>query len=106
MTNRHEYHQRTRKDARSRGRFVSLTEYMLASAAWQALDGNSRALYIEVARRYTLVHAEQFLSLDGEGSITAPPAVRDSPHGLLNRRCGQTSTVCSGSKPEILAPSR
>jgi DNA-binding transcriptional MocR family regulator len=27
-------------------------EYMLASAAWQALDGNSRALYVEVARRY------------------------------------------------------
>ncbi len=52
MTNRHDYHQRTRKDARSRGRFVSLTEYMLASAAWQALDGNSRALYVEVARRY------------------------------------------------------
>jgi len=52
MTNRHDYHQRTRKDARSRGRFVSLTEWMLASAAWQALDGNSRALYVEVARRY------------------------------------------------------
>jgi hypothetical protein len=52
MTNRHDYHQRTRKDARSRGRFVSLTEYMLASAAWQALNGNSRALYIELARRY------------------------------------------------------
>src|SRR5258705_6116856 len=52
MTNRHEYHKRTRKDARSRGRFVSLTEYLLASAAWQALDGNSRALYVEVARRY------------------------------------------------------
>jgi hypothetical protein len=52
MTNRHEYHQRTRKDSRSRGRFVSLTEYMLASAAWQALDGNSRALYVELARRY------------------------------------------------------
>src|SRR5215211_4918960 len=52
MTNRHHYHQRTRKDARSRGRFVRLMEYMLASAAWQALDGNSRALYIEVARRY------------------------------------------------------
>jgi len=52
MTNRHDYHQRTRKDARSRGRFVSLTEYMRASAAWQALDGNSRALYVEVARRY------------------------------------------------------
>jgi hypothetical protein len=52
MTNRQNYHKRTRKDARSRGRFVSLTEWMLASAAWQALDGNSRALYIELARRY------------------------------------------------------
>ena len=29
----------------------------------------------------TLVHAEQFLGLNGEGSITAPAAVRDSPHG-------------------------
>jgi hypothetical protein len=52
MTNRRDYHRRTSKDARSRGRFVSLTEWMLASAAWQALDGNSRALYIEIARRY------------------------------------------------------
>jgi DNA-binding transcriptional MocR family regulator len=52
MTNRQDYHQRTRKDARSRGRFVSLTEYMLGSAAWQALDGNGRALYVELARRY------------------------------------------------------
>jgi hypothetical protein len=25
---------------------------MLASAAWQALDGNGRALYVELARRY------------------------------------------------------
>jgi hypothetical protein len=35
----------------------------------------------------TLVHAEQFLGLDGEGSITAPAAVRDSSHGRPNRRC-------------------
>src|ERR1700738_1989762 len=42
----------------------------------------------------TLVHAEQFLGLDGEGSITAPAAVRDSSHGRPNRRCGQTSNVC------------
>ena len=52
MTNRHDYHRRTRKDARARGRFVSLTERMLGSAAWQALDGNCRALYVELARRY------------------------------------------------------
>jgi DNA-binding transcriptional MocR family regulator len=52
MTNRHGYHQRTRKDARARGRFVSLTEHMLGSAAWQALNGNCRALYVELARRY------------------------------------------------------
>jgi hypothetical protein len=52
MTNRHDYHKRTGKDVRSRGRYVSLTEYMLASVAWQALDGNSRALYVELARRY------------------------------------------------------
>src|SRR5437762_9958761 len=42
---------------------------------------------------------EQFLGLDGEGSITAPAAVRDSSHGRPNRRCGQTSNVCSRSKP-------
>jgi hypothetical protein len=52
MTNRHDYHKRTAKQARARGRYVSLTEYMLASPAWLALDGNSRALYIELARRY------------------------------------------------------
>lgn len=52
MTNRNDYHQRTRKDVRARGRFVSLTEHMLSSAAWQALDGNCRALYVELARRY------------------------------------------------------
>src|SRR6266478_1882650 len=49
-----------------------------------------------------LVHAEQFLGLDGEGSITAPAAVRDSSHGRPNRRCGQTSKVCSGSKTRPL----
>jgi len=32
----------------------------------------------------TLVHGEQFLGLDGEGSITAPAAVRDSSHGRIN----------------------
>src|SRR5712675_2668669 len=50
---------------------------------------------------YTLVHAEQFLGLDGEGSITAPAAVRDGSHGRSNRRCGQTSKVCSGSLTAI-----
>jgi hypothetical protein len=34
------------------GRYVNLREYMLASPAWQALDCNSRCLYIELARRY------------------------------------------------------
>src|SRR5438132_13021783 len=42
----------------------------------------------------TPVHAEQFLGLDGEGSITAPAAVRDSSHGRPNLSCGQTSNVC------------
>jgi hypothetical protein len=51
----------------------------------------------------TPVHAEQFLGLDGEGSITAPAAVRDSSHGHPNRRCGQTSNVCSGSKADMTA---
>jgi len=40
----------------------------------------------------------QFLGLDGEGSITAPAAVRDSSHGRPNRRCGQTSNVPLGSR--------
>src|SRR5260370_41916130 len=36
-----------------------------------------------------------FLGLDGEGSIMAPAAVCDRSHGRPNRRCGQTSNVCS-----------
>jgi hypothetical protein len=36
----------------------------------------------------TLVHAEHFLGLDGEGSITAPAAACDSLHGRPDRRCG------------------
>jgi hypothetical protein len=46
----------------------------------------------------TLVHAEQVLGLDNEGSIAAPAVVRDSSHGRPNRRCGQTSDVWSGSR--------
>src|SRR5690242_8368243 len=52
MTNRRNYHKRTAKDVRESGRYVRLTEYMLASSAWRALPCNSRALYIELARRY------------------------------------------------------
>jgi DNA-binding transcriptional MocR family regulator len=52
MTNRRDYHKRTAKDVRADGRYVRLTEFMLASPAWQALDGNCRSLYIELARRY------------------------------------------------------
>lgn len=48
MTNRREYH----KGRRSDGRYVRLPEWMLASPAWRALDGNCRALYVEIARRY------------------------------------------------------
>jgi DNA-binding transcriptional regulator YhcF (GntR family) len=48
LTNRREYH----KGRRAKGRYVALQEYMLASTAWQSLDGNCRALYIEIARRY------------------------------------------------------
>src|ERR1700729_2903964 len=46
----------------------------------------------------TLAHVEQFLGLDGEGSIMAPAAVRDSSHGRPSRRCGQTSNGCSGRR--------
>ncbi len=48
MTNRRAYH----NGGRSKDRYVRLPEYMLASPAWQSLDGNCRALYIELARRY------------------------------------------------------
>jgi hypothetical protein len=48
MTNRRRYH----KDREHVGRHVPLPEYMLASPAWQSLDGNCRALYLELARRY------------------------------------------------------
>jgi DNA-binding transcriptional MocR family regulator len=48
LTNRREYHKRQR----NKGRYVALQEYMLASTAWQSLDGNCRALYVELARRY------------------------------------------------------
>jgi hypothetical protein len=49
MTNRHDYHKRPKQ---REGRFVRVMEYMMASAAWQALDGNCKALYIELSRRY------------------------------------------------------
>jgi len=48
LSNRRNYH----KDGRDKGRYVALREWMLSSAAWQSLDGNCRALYIELARRY------------------------------------------------------
>lgn len=48
MTNRRAYH----NGRRGKDRYVRLPEYLLASAAWQSLDGNSRALYVEIARRY------------------------------------------------------
>ncbi|GAA0005556.1 hypothetical protein [Bradyrhizobium diazoefficiens] len=47
-SNRRKYHQ----IPINRGRYIRLTEFMMASPAWQSLDGNCRALYIEVARRY------------------------------------------------------
>lgn len=48
MTNRRDYH----KGRKSDGRYVRLPEWMLASVAWRALDGNCRGLYVEIARRY------------------------------------------------------
>jgi DNA-binding transcriptional regulator YhcF (GntR family) len=50
MTSRKAYHNRGPKDYI--GRYVRLMEYMLASVAWQSLDPVSRALYVEIARRY------------------------------------------------------
>jgi hypothetical protein len=57
MTNRRDYHKRSGKEARADGRYVRLAEYMLSSSAWQSLDGNCRALYIELARRYRGPHS-------------------------------------------------
>src|ERR1700682_4112293 len=34
------------------GQHVRLQEWLLASAAWQSLDGNTKALNIELSRRY------------------------------------------------------
>jgi DNA-binding transcriptional MocR family regulator len=48
LTNRRPYH----KGQRTKGRYVALQEYMLNSIAWQSLDANCRALYVELARRY------------------------------------------------------
>jgi hypothetical protein len=48
LTNRRSYHRGTR----NKGRYVALAEYLLASKAWESLDGNCRALYVELARRY------------------------------------------------------
>ena len=51
MTNRNDYHRKGRVH-HDKGRYVRLLEYMLACPAWQSLDGNCRALYVELARRY------------------------------------------------------
>ena len=49
MSKRHaRAHGRSGKD----GRYVRLLHFMTRSAAWQSLDGNSRAIYIEMAGRY------------------------------------------------------
>jgi len=42
----------SRKRAHGSPRYVRLDEHLLRSAAWQSLDGNCRALYVEMARRY------------------------------------------------------
>lgn len=44
--------QRGNKRAKERGRYVRLPEWLLACPAWRSLDGNSRCVYIEMARRY------------------------------------------------------
>ena len=50
MTNRKDYHKRGPRERE--GRYVRMTEYMLASPAWGSLDTVARALYVELARRY------------------------------------------------------
>lgn len=42
----------SKKRAHGSQRYVRLDEHLLRSAAWQALDGNCRGLYVELARRY------------------------------------------------------
>src|SRR6266404_6139036 len=48
----------------------------------------------------TLVHAEQFLGLDGEGSITAPAAARDS---LFDHLAARTTNAAGISRPREFA---
>src|ERR1700722_5054679 len=42
---------RHKRDA-PKGRYVTLREYMLDTAAWQSLDCVARCIYIEISRRY------------------------------------------------------
>jgi DNA-binding transcriptional MocR family regulator len=42
---------RHRRDA-PQGRYVTLREYVLVTAAWQSLDCVARCLYVEIATRY------------------------------------------------------
>jgi DNA-binding transcriptional regulator YhcF (GntR family) len=54
-------------------RHVRLYHYLLQTAAWQDLDANARAIYVEIAQRYA-----------GEGSNNGriPYAVRDGAKAL------------------------
>jgi hypothetical protein len=52
----------------------------------------------------TLVHAEQFLGLDGEGSITAPAAVCDALTAVQTENAAKhpTSALLVGVGPDLL----
>jgi hypothetical protein len=44
--------ERGSKREKQHGPYVRLPEWLLSCEAWQSLDGNSKALYVELARRY------------------------------------------------------
>ncbi len=52
-------------------RHVRLYHWLMATAAWKSLNGNQRAIYLDMAARY-----------DGKNNGTIPYAVRDAADGL------------------------
>jgi hypothetical protein len=72
-------------------RFVQLFHWMLKSAAWKDLDGNARAIYVELTRRYNgsnngLIHysARETARDLGISKDTAARAMRSlESHGFV-----------------------
>jgi DNA-binding transcriptional regulator YhcF (GntR family) len=60
-----------KKGGRGGPRHVRLYHYVLESNAWAALDGNARAIYVEISQRYM-----------GSNNGRIPYAVRDAARSL------------------------